>query len=69
MKPNQCSPQFCFIMFLLFLSWEGPLIMYFGAREGEFIIILTGLFLTLFLWLFLGMNSFCEMLNSKKKVD
>lgn len=66
-KLKECSPQFSFLLFLIFLSWEGPLIMYFGAREGDFIFILAGFFLTIFLWLFLGLNSFCEMLSRRDK--
>lgn len=65
-KFKECSPQFCFIMFLLFLSWEGPLIIYFGASEGEVIIIMAGLVLTILIWFFFGIDSFCETFKLKK---
>ena len=66
-KFKECTPQFCFFMFLLLLSWEGPLVIYFGAREGDFVIILCGFFLTIFLWLFFGLENFCAILSGRHK--
>ncbi len=66
-KFKECSPQFTFLLFLVFLSWIGPSIIFLGAGEGDFIIILTGFFITIFLWLFIGINSFCKIFPPKEK--
>lgn len=54
------SPLTYFVVFLVMLGWEGPLLIWNGLAKGEMVELGIGLLITLFFWGAFGWGALLE---------